>query len=162
MLLDIGNVAVSLSDVFIILLAILGIVAIAYLIVVLKNLSTTLDSVRKLVEKNEDSLDETMKSLPGLTSKVDLTLLNLNDTLDQANVLLRDLAPDIKDTMTGVKTTMNSVNKITDDVSGTVDFISRSAIDSVDSFTSGFSKNANVLSSIMDGIETVKNIVKKK
>lgn len=144
----------TIPELLLAVLCLVGIVALVYLIVVLAKLSKTLGALATVIDSNKKELDKTLKDLPEVTS-------HLNSTLTQVDGILKNSSPEIEETITGVKDTMINTARLTSDVSDTVEYVATSAIDTVDSLSSGLSSSAASFGYIKEIVEFLRAVLHK-
>lgn len=147
-------ISFTILDMLLALLVIAAIVAVVYLIIVLSGLSKTMKGVQKLVEDNQENLSATLKTLPGISS-------NLETTLDHVNTLVSQTEPDVVHIVSDVRKVTDKANKISGDVADTVEYFALSAVDTVDSLTSGVNKTTSAIATVQEIVQLVRAYLKK-
>ena len=132
------------------ILILVGIIAIIFLISFLKNAGAALNSLQELIDKNSKNIDETMEKIPGLVSKAENLVDNLNDVVND---------PNLKMAIEKANDTITNVSLITDDVKDTVNYFGSYAVDSVDTFGEGISSITDYASLIKDVIDIVRSVI---
>ncbi len=144
----------TLNGLLIAILVIVAIVALVFLISVLMKLSKTLGSVSEIVSKNQEELDKTIKTLPEITSK-------LNSSIDNVDMILAQSSPDIVESIGQVRDTLVNATRLSSDVADSVEYIATTAIDTVDSVSSGFSKSASQMGYVKEIVDVIRNVIRK-
>jgi len=105
-----------------------GLVAIIlyYIIILLKNLYSTLKDVNKIIEKNQNNVDKILNEAPGITQNVNSISKELADTLPK----FRGTVNNIAETTESVTETINendTINKQLTSIFSTISMIKKLA-----------------------------------
>lgn len=95
-------------------LAILGCIAMIFLIVLLKKLSSVLESVDNLIKQNTTNVGLTIAKLPSLISGVDAVVDNAKDVSDVAVDVASDVLAVKEKVKSGINTSVHVANIIKD------------------------------------------------
>lgn len=132
------------------ILVVLGIIAIIFLILFLKNASDLLKSVKKVVDKNSNYLDDAIEKIPGLVNEANRLVGNINDIASD---------PNLKMAISKANDTITNVSIISEDVRDTVNYFGETAIDSADTFGEGISSITDYASMIKDVVDIVRSVI---
>jgi methyl-accepting chemotaxis protein len=156
------DVSLTINDLFKIALYVVGIGALGYLIVVLKNVSKLVAEITGIVKENEESINETIKEVPGISE-------NINSITKNANIAIKEMTPDINGIVKNANNITNKIGSLTD----TAEQTAMKALDTADitvdaiadaAYSLKFNvKNINdYIKIIGDVIERVKEIIKNR
>ncbi len=132
------------------ILTLVGIIALVFLILALKNISSLVKSVQEILDKNADNVDDIIEKLPGVVDQANMLVSNVNTVVQDPN--LRMAIAKANDTMT-------NVNSITDDIRDTVNYVGETAIDSIDTVGAGIASVGDYSSLIIDVVDIVKSVI---
>lgn len=133
-----------------IILFLVGVIAIVFLALFLKNATTLVKSLQKIVNENDDKIKDVIDKLP--------TLVNQANTLvDNVNGLVSD--PNLKMAISKANLAISNVSDITLDVKDTVNYFGESFVDTADTFEEGIASINDYASLIMDVFEIVRNVI---
>ena len=132
------------------ILTLVGIIALVFLILALKNISSLVKSVQEILDKNADNVDDIIEKLPGVVDQANMLVSNVNTVVQDPN--LRMAIAKANDTMT-------NVNSITDDIRDTVNYVGETAIDSIDTVGAGIASVGDYSSLIIDVVDIVKGVI---
>lgn len=133
-----------------IILTILGIVALVFLVLLLKNLNALVTKVQGVLDKNSDNLDQVIDKLPNIADQASTLVSNVN-------TIVAD--PNLKMAIAKANDTMTNVNSITDDIRDTVNYVGVTAVDSVDTLGAGVASITDYSTLIMDVIDIARNVI---
>ncbi|MDO5047428.1 MAG: hypothetical protein Q4D88_02625 [Anaerococcus sp.] len=136
-----------------VVLTILGIIALVFLILFLKNLNSLIQKIQGLLEKNEDNLDQVIDKLPQIADQADILVGNINSIVAD---------PNLKMAIAKANDTMTNVNSITDDIRDTVNYVGVTAVDSIDTLGAGVASVTDYSTLIMDVIDIARNVISGK
>lgn len=156
------DVSLTINDLFRIGLYIVGIGALGYLIVVLKNVAKIVSKISSIVEDNQESINATIKEVPEIS-------VNVNAITKNANIAIKEMTPDINGIVKNANSITNKIGSLTD----TAEQTAMKALDTADltvdaiadaAYSLKFNvKNINDYIQIVgDVIERVKEIIKKR
>jgi uncharacterized protein YoxC len=99
---------------------VLGCILCIYLIVLVKNLNTSVSAIKKLLKANTNNIDEALKKLPAISQNI----LEISDT---AKDEMKAIGPAVKQWSETVEATATTVHTIENDflskIKGVIDFI---------------------------------------
>lgn len=101
------DISLTINDLFKIILYIVGIGALGYLIVVLKNAAKLISKVLGIVEDNKENINATIKEVPEITE-------NVNSITKSANLAIKEMTPEINGIVKNANTITNKVGSLTD------------------------------------------------
>ena len=133
-----------------VILTILGIVALVFLILLLKNVNSLIQKIQGVLDKNSTNLDQVINKLPELADQANTLVANVN-------TLASD--PNLKMAIAKANDTMTNVNSITDDIRDTVNYVGVTAVDSVDTLGAGVASITDHSTLIMDVIDIARNVI---
>lgn len=156
------DVSLTINDLFRIGLYIVGIGALGYLIVVLKNVAKLISKIGSIVEDNQESINATIKEVPEISE-------NINSITKNANIAIKEMTPDINGIVKNANSITGKIGSITD----TAEQTAMKALDTADltvdaiadaAYSLKFNiKNINdYIQIIGDVIERVKIIIKNR
>lgn len=146
-------VTINLSAIGNAILTILGILALIFLIVVLKNVASLLKTISNVVDKNRDSIDTTIEKLPVIVDNADRLVGNIN-------TIVAD--PNIKMAVAKANDTLTNVSRISEDVKDTVNYFGETAIDTADTLDGGVSSITDYVYMIKDVVDILRNVIASK
>lgn len=156
------DVSLTINDLFKILLYLVGIGALGYLIVVLKNIAKLTNGVVKIVEENEENINKTIKQVPGITE-------NINSISKNADTALKEMTPEINSMLHNVNNISTKVGSITDSVEETAskaleaaDIVTDSVADTAYALKYNVKNINDYINIIIEAIEVIKNMLKRK
>lgn len=121
----------TIQDLFTLILFLLGIGALIYLILVLKNIHRLLSQANILAESNMKELDSTLKQLPEISQ-------NINAITKEAKTTLNNLSPEINELIHNINSISGQIESVTD----TIDSTTHKVIDTFDIVTDSLSETA--------------------
>ncbi|MDO4594857.1 MAG: hypothetical protein Q4B52_05705 [Tissierellia bacterium] len=146
-------VTINLSAIGNAILTILGILALIFLIVVLKNVASLLKTISNVVDKNRDSIDTTIEKLPVIVDNADRLVGNIN-------TIVAD--PNIKMAVAKANDTLTNVSRISEDVKDTVNYFGETAIDTADTLDGGVSSITDYVYMVKDVVDILRNVIASK
>lgn len=156
------DVSLTINDLFKILLYIAGIGALGYLIVVLKNLAKFTKEIIGIVEENEENIRDTIKEVPKITE-------NVSSISRNADIALKEMAPEISNVLSNVNNISTKVGSITDSVEETAnkaletaDIVNDSVADTAYALKYNVRNINDYINIIIETIEVIKNMIKRK
>ncbi len=156
------DVSLTINDLFKILLYIAGIGALGYLIVVLKNLAKFTKEIIGIVEENEENIRDTIKEVPKITE-------NVSSISKNADIALKEMTPEISNVLSNVNNISNKVGSITDSVEETAnkaletaDIVNDSVADTAYALKYNVRNINDYINIIIETIEVIKNMIKRK
>lgn len=132
------DIMISLKDMFLILLFLLIAGVCVYLIVTLKNVTSTVKNLNKLIEANTENINSVVTTLPKIAKNVD----KITEAVPQVVNNVNDIVLDVK----------GSVDTVTDTVDVVGAAVTKTAVDVTE-------KTELAAQYISIGTELVKNIV---
>lgn len=152
----------TIQDLFKLILFLLGIGALTYLILVLKNINKLMSQINIVAEANEKNINDTLEQLPSISK-------NLTSITKSTDSAIKDLTPEINGLVQNINGISGKVNSITDSIDSTTHKVSEtldSVTDSISETAYAFQYNIKNIDSyiklIVEIIETIKNAIKKK
>ncbi len=145
---------VSLQGVLVMILLVLAIVAVVFLIKVLKNVGAMTDQLNTILQKNNEELDLALKSVPVLTDKLESSLTQVNQILNQSS-------DDIVTSLSEVKNTLVQTTRISSDIADTVEYVATSAVDAADAIAGGVNRGNSTLSYMREIAHIVRDVIRK-
>jgi predicted PurR-regulated permease PerM len=86
------NATITVGELLVVLLSLLGVGVLAYLIVLLMKVNESLKSIQQIVNKNEKHLNETLERIPrvlenveGITGNVDKSMVHVQTTIENVS-----------------------------------------------------------------------------
>lgn len=146
-------VTINLSALGNAILVILGIIALVFLVIVLKNLSKLIKSANEVLEDNRNSIDITIEKIPGIVDDAERLVGNVNE-------LVAD--PNIKMAISKANDTLTNVSMISEDVKDTVNYFGETAIDTADTFSEGVTSVSDYALMVKDVIDILRNVIGNK
>lgn len=156
------EISLTINDLLKILLYAVGIGALGYLIIVLKNVAQILKKISGIVEDNEESINATIKEVPEIS-------VNVNSITRSADLAIKEMTPDINGIVKNANGITTKIGSLTD----TVEQTALKALDTADitvdaiadaAYSIKFNvKNINdYIQIIGDVIERIKEIIGKR
>lgn len=156
------NTPITIQDLFKLILFLLGIGAMSYLVLIFKHIFKLLKKINSVIEENEISLDTTLKQLPQISE-------NINSITKSADIAIKDLAPEINGLVHNINTISGKVESITESIDNTTnkvfdtfDAVSDSITDTAFAFQYNVKNINDYIQIVLEVIETIKNIIKKR
>lgn len=156
------DVSLTINDLFKIALYIVGIGALSYLIIVLKNLAKLTTQITQIVKENEANINTTIEQVPQISE-------NINSISKNADAALKDMAPEINSVLHNFNNISTKVGSITDSVEETAskaletaDIVTDSVADTAYALRYNVKNINDYIKIIVETIETIKNMIKKK
>lgn len=152
----------TIQDLFKLILFLLGIGALTYLILILKNINKLINQVNVVIESNEKNIDDTLEQLPLISE-------NISSITKSTDTALKDLTPEINGLVQNINNVSGKIDSITDSidstthkVSETFDIVTNSISDTAYAFQYNIKNIDNYIKLVVEIIETIKNAIKKK
>lgn len=101
------DVSLTINDLFKIALFIVGIGALGYLIVVLKNVANLISKISSIVEDNQENINATIKEVPEISG-------NINSITKNADIAIKEMTPDINGIVKNANNITGKIGSITD------------------------------------------------
>ena len=156
------NTPITIQDLFRLIMFLLGIGALGYLILIFKHIYKLLKQINSVIEENAASLDTTLKQLPGISE-------NINSITKSTDIAIKDLAPEINGLVHNINSISNRVESITESIDHTTekvfdtfDAVSDSVTETAFAFQHNVKNVNDYIQIILEVIETIKNIIRKK
>lgn len=156
------NTPITIQDLFKLILFLLGIGAMSYLVLIFKHIFKLLKKINSVIEENVTSLDTTLKQLPQISE-------NINSITKSADIAIKDLAPEINGLVHNINTISGKVESITESIDNTTnkvfdtfDAVSDSITDTAFAFQYNVKNINDYIQIVLEVIETIKNIIKKR
>lgn len=149
------GMSITVGDLFLILLSLAGIAALAYLAILFVNLTKTVKAINTLVKNNETELDTVIKNLPGITK-------NIGEITEQTNAMIAKVEPDISSITNKVSGIVEKAESATGSVTNTVDYLSTSVVDTADNIKYGINSVTDYLALFYEIIQVLKTALKKR
>ncbi|NLX62584.1 MAG: hypothetical protein GXZ06_08835 [Tissierellia bacterium] len=142
----------TIQDLFKLILFLLGIGALIYLIVLMKNLNNVISSIKNLLTQNEKEIDFTIKQLPYISE-------NINAISKEAKELVEAVSPETVKLVNNASSLSEKLDKTSSKVCDTVEEVSKS----ISSTATSIKNVSDYIELILDIIEIVRNaLIKKK
>lgn len=156
------NTPITIQDLFKLILFLLGIGAMSYLVLIFKHIFKLLKKINFVIEENKTSLDTTLKQLPQISE-------NINSITKSADIAIKDLAPEINGLVHNINTISGKVESITESIDNTTnkvfdtfDAVSDSITETAFAFQYNVKNINDYIQIVLEVIETIKNIIKKR
>lgn len=120
------------------------------LIVFLFKLIGLIGSVQDIVDNNKTDIDITIREIP-------LILRNVTGITDKADRLVTDLTPNIKGIASNVHGTLQSVDNVSGDVEGLVDYFTVNIVEATESVKNRVFKRSGFTGYFLDAFDTVRS-----
>ena len=153
---------ITIQELFTFILFVLGIGAMGYLIVVLKNLSLLLKKVNKLVDDNDENIESTIAQLVEIRENIN----SITKTTDEA---MKSIVPEVDELVCHMNSISGKVESIADSIDGTtykltetVDSVSDTISESAFAFQQNISSVSDYIQIVTEIIEVIKNLMKKR
>lgn len=140
----------TIQDLFALILFLLGIGALIYLILVLKNINRLLCQAKLLTESNMKELDTTIKQLPEISE-------NINAITKETRTTLNKLTPEIDELLHNINSISGKVESATEAIDNTTHKI----VDTVDVLADSISETAIAIKYNVKDINTYIQIFKE-
>lgn len=134
------------------IVTILAIIALIVLILLLKKISTLVGKINGIIDQNESSINDVIKSTPSIVDNADRLVTNVNDIVAD---------PNLKLAISKANDTMTNVSSISTDIKDTVGYFGRSAIDAADTLESGAGSISNYAYMAKDVVDIIRSVLKK-
>lgn len=152
----------TIQDFFRIILYLLGIGALAYLIIIFKNVAGVLKKLNRLADENEENFNLTMDEIP----KISKGITSIVENTDEA---IESMMPEVD----GILHSANNITGKLESMAELVDGATYKVAETVDSVTSNISDTADMVKTNLDNIAgyialveeiliIIKNIIFKK
>jgi septation ring formation regulator EzrA len=156
------NATLTIQDLFKLILFLLGIGALTYLILILKNLNKIISKADTIMESNVKEIDSILKQLPNISENVQSITKNVDNVLEE-------LAPEINSTVCNINEITKDISSMTDSIENTThkayetfDIVAESISETAFSFQNNIKNFDGYLKLILDIIDSIKNIIKKR
>lgn len=120
------------------------------LIAFLFKLISLIGSVQDIVDNNKTDIDITIREIP-------LILRNITGITDKTDRLVTDLTPDIKGIAGNVQGTLQSVENISEDAEGLVDYFTVNIVDATESVKNRIFKRSGFTGYFLDAFDIVRS-----
>jgi len=109
-------IQLTLGELMVYLIYILGIVAVIFLISVLWNIKKLLHIVRPILEVNQDLIKKTIRTLPPIFENIEEISCNLRDTTDKLKVSAPVILGEVEATATAANETILTAQEIIENI----------------------------------------------
>ncbi|MFA5576854.1 MAG: hypothetical protein WCZ27_00885 [Tissierellaceae bacterium] len=154
--------ALTIQDLFKLVLFLLGIGALTYLIIVFKNINKLLTTINTTFEANVKNINSMANQLPEISQ-------NINAITKTTNTALKDLSPEVTELIHNVNDISTQVGSITDSIDSsthkivdTLDIVTDSVSETAFAFQHNVKSIDNYIKLLLEVIETIKNYIKKR
>lgn len=145
----------TIQDLFKLILYLLGIGALVYFIVLIKNLNSIITNINNLLKQNEKEIDITIKQLPHISE-------NINSISEDAKKLVESVSPDAIKLVNNASSLSEKLDNTSSKVFEAIEEVSES-ISSTASTIEGNIKNvSDYVELIMDIIDIITSTLKRK
>lgn len=156
------DAVLTVKDLLTLALYLLGIGVLFYLVLILKNAYQTIKSFRVVFDENQANIDNTLKHLPDITN-------HISSITESTDVMLKDITPEVNNLVHNVSNITGRVDSIADSLSNTtnkvyetVDLVGDSISETAYAFQYNVKNVDNYIKIIIETIETIKSVLKKK
>jgi predicted PurR-regulated permease PerM len=133
---------------------VLVILALVFLVIVLKKLGQLVTKISALLDDNKNEIDIVLKNAPEITLKVKSIVSHADDWIVQAG-------PDVREVARHSSTVAKNVSDMSKDLSDTVNFISENAVDTVSAVRNSVYTTTDYIDFIIQVIDIVKKVILK-
>lgn len=156
------NTALTVQDLFKLVLFLLGIGAVAYLIVVLRNLNRLVVQIYNLANASEENILSTIQQLPEIGENINSITKNANNTIMELTPEINSLTKNISSITGKVESLTDSLDETTDKVTDTLDIVTDSISEAAYSFKHNVKNVDNYIKILIEIVEGIKSFIKKK
>ena len=156
------NATLTVQDLFKLILFLLGIGALTYLILIFKNLNKIISKADTIMESNLKEIDDILKQLPIISENIQSITTNMDNVLEE-------LTPEIDSTVCNINKITKNVGSITDSIENTThkayetfDIVTESISETAFSLQNNIKSFDSYLKLILDVVDSIKNIIKKR
>lgn len=145
----------TVQDLFKLILYLLGVGALIYFIVLIKNLNNVISAIRNLLIKNEKEIDITIKQLPHISE-------NINAISKGTKELVETASPEAVKLINNASSLSEKLDKTGTKVCDAVEEVSQSISSTASTIESNIKNASDYIELIMDIIDIIRNTLKKK
>lgn len=152
----------TVQDFFKLVLFLLGIGALTYLILVLKNLNKILLKVNNFFESNEKNINTVVKQLPEISENINSITKTANATIEEITPEMTELISNVNEITTKIDSITESVDNTTYKISETMDIVTDTVADTAYSLQDNIKNIDTYIKLILEVIDAIKGYLKKK
>lgn len=156
------NTALTVQDLFKLILFLLGIGAVTYLIIVLRNVNRLVVQIHNLTKDSEEDILSTMKQLPEISANVNSITKKTNNVLEELTPEINSLAKNINSITGKVESITDSLDDTTHKVTDTFDIVTDSISEAAYALQHNVKNVDNYIKILLEIVEAIKSFIKKK
>lgn len=149
------DASLTIQDLFKLILYLLGIGALVYLILFIKNLNSAMSNIKNIINQNNKEIDTTLKQLPHISQ-------NINDISEGVKELIKEASPDAIDLVSNVNSITEKLDNTSTKVTEAIDEVSESITSTASTIENNVKNVSYYIELIMDIIDILKGAFKKK
>lgn len=151
----------TILDLFRLILFLLGIGALTFLILALKNITGILGQINKIINDNSREIDRTIKQLPEISENVNAITHDTKQTVKELTPEINGLLHNINSISGKVEGITNFIDDTTHKVGDTVGLVSDTISDTATSFRFNVNNIADYIVIIKEIFESIKKYINK-
>lgn len=145
----------TIQDFFRLILYLLGIGALVYIIVLIKNLNNAITGIKNILNRNEKEIDTTIKQLPYIAQ-------NINSISEEAKNFVKSVSPEAEKLVSNASSLSEKLDNTSSKVFNAINEVSESICSTATTIEHNI-KNANdYIELIMDIIGIIKSALNRK
>lgn len=145
----------TIQDLFRLILYLLGIGALVYIIVLIKNLNNAITGIKNILNRNEKEIDTTIKQLPYIAQ-------NINSISEEAKNFVKSVSPEAEKLVSNASSLSERLDNTSSKVFNAINEVSESICSTATTIEHNI-KNANdYIELIMDIIGIIKSALNRK
>lgn len=145
----------TIQDLFRLILYLLGIGALVYIIVLIKNLNNAITGIKNILNRNEKEIDTTIKQLPYIAQ-------NINSISEEAKNFVKSVSPEAEKLVSNASSLSEKLDNTSSKVFNAINEVSESICSTATTIEHNI-KNANdYIELIMDIIGIIKSALNRK
>ncbi len=156
------DVALTITDLFKLILFLLGIGALTFLILVFKNINQLLSKINALYAANEKNLNRTISQLPEISENVNSITKSTEKVVNDLTPEVSKLVQNVSDISSKVGSITQSVESTTHSVTETLDIVSDSVSETAYAFKHNVKSIDNYIKIFVEIVEALRNYLKRK
>lgn len=163
------DATITIQELLVMILYLLGIGLLGFLVALIKNINSTVSKAKKIVERNEEEIDESLKQLPGIfenvnsiTENVDAITENTASITEETKDLIKIASPEIEGIVSNANSMSEKAEHTTEKLANSIDLVTESALDTAFVIEDNLKNLSGYGQLILEIIEIIKNVIKNK
>lgn len=156
------DATITINELFSFVLYLLGIGLLFYMIILVRNINGIVVKARQIVDGREKEIDAALKEVPDIMSNTNNIVSNVSHITDDTKELVEKVSPDITDILSNASSISKKVDTIGEKALESMELITESIFELAYAIEDNIRSISDYVYLILEIIDVVKNILKKK